>query len=285
MAKKQNGNGNGNGTEKKKNGNGGALVKQEQLAVELLKELEGLDVGSAFEMPSGETIFPFAKLLQALSPEVQDDEVDAKAGDIINNQDKTKITGSYFVPLKFFQEFVVWDEEGKQILHRTQDINDPKLKSLLAGIHEVDDEQALSFAWKHKVIYILAWLIQEKYPILIPCSKTSYKAGLNLYRTCRLKGKKMFISVFKLGSKLQTKDKYKYYVLHFTPAGYIKKKQVLDKVIEAFNNLKDLHLYNLVASIEQMSETSEPKKTEEAEVEVVEEAGVEDGEEVVDADF
>jgi len=119
---------------------------------------------------------------------------------------------------------------------------------------------------------------------LIPCQKTSYKSGLNLYRTSRLKGKKMLVSVYQAGSKVQTKDKFKFNVFVFKPAGYVKKQGVLKDILEVYNTFKKVGLYDLVQRI---SGGPEPKETTQ-EVEVAEpqqDTADNNAEEIIDADF
>lgn len=200
---------------------------QQTTAVSIPKE-EILGFGSNDQE---DLIIPRATLLQALSPEIVDRVKDPttneelKVGDIINNVSK-EILPAVFMPIFQYKNWIRFNPRKKTdpgydpnyetsaIIWRSNDPNDPKV---LGPETKFGPNGETPIA----ITYMNFLCLFEGYdsPVVISFSKTSYKAGKQLYSLAKLTRQHMFSRKYLLGAKKETKNDDTYFVFNINCAG------------------------------------------------------------------
>jgi len=165
---------------------------------------------------------PRAKLLQALSPEVQDDGL--AQGLIINSMTKVALP-EVFVPIFKFTNWIRFNPRSDKdpaydsafgpgdIIWRSSDPNDPKV--IEEGKFGDDGSTPLAT----KFLNFFSYFAGCDMPVVISFSKTSFRAGKRLLSLAAFKGGDMFAHAYRLNAKKVDNDKGKYYVLEVAPSG------------------------------------------------------------------
>jgi len=174
---------------------------------------EGLE-----EVTSNDLIVPRLKLMQALSPEVQEELF--KSGDIVNS-----LTGKmwakrgdllHFIPIKHYKEWIQWAprEEGGGIVARS---NDPK--SELARLSHDRDSEVHEY---HNFIVITRDHGPKK-PVLISCKGTNHKKARALLGLAKYRGNyPLYAGLYTVEAQVETnKSGQSYYVFQFENAGWV----------------------------------------------------------------
>lgn len=168
-------------------------------------------------------IIPRAKLIQKMSPEI-DDGLDVKPGEIINSLTKEKLP-DVFIPIFAFKNFIRFNPRSETdpgydpsfepgaIIWKTNDPNDPRVLEETKFGPNGEKPIALSF------INFFSYFPGVPMPVVVSFSKTSYKAGKQLLSLARFSGGDMFSRKYKIGSKMEEKDGAKYAVFTVAAAG------------------------------------------------------------------
>lgn len=167
-------------------------------------------------------IIPRAKLLQALSPEVQEGEL--KQGLIINSLTKD-ILPEEFIPVFTFKDFIRFnprnaednafnpDFEPGQIIWRSKDPQDPRvLEETRFG---ADGSKPLATTFMN----FFALFPGVSMPVIVSFSKTSYKTGKQLLSLAKFCGGDMFSRKYSLKAVKEQNDIGTYFVLKVASLG------------------------------------------------------------------
>lgn len=208
--------------------------KQQQMAA--YDDLEIADGGGFEEADSDSFSVPFIKLLQKLSPQVDEDHDDyiegAKSGMYYNT-----VTGELFpdgvtvIPCHYTRVFIEWvtrekgggivnvfnAADGAELMQSTE--RDEKNRDILPNGNELQDT---------RVHYVLAKSNNGDYePAIISLARTQTKGSkdwmskMKQWKLPNGKGAAMFAQVWKLGSKKKVKDENTWNVLVAEPVGLI----------------------------------------------------------------
>lgn len=179
--------------------------------------------GRGFETESGreDLLIPRVKLLQPLSPEVQ--ELDMKAGQIINSLTK-EVLPVEFVPVFVFKEYIRFNARDEKsegyddkyapgaLMWKTSDPNAPEVEQTKFG---PNGERPLG----QQVLNFFSYFPGCTMPIIVSFSKTSYKTGKQLYSLAKFCGGDMFSRKYTLSAKKETNDSGIFWVFQVAPAG------------------------------------------------------------------
>jgi len=176
------------------------------------------------DVDNEDLIIPRAKLLQPLSPELQE-YPELRAGMIINSLTK-EVLPSEFSPVFYFKSFIRFNPRDKKmpgfdsnfepgaLMWQTRDVNDPRVAEQCTFGPNGEHPLALT-----TLNFFSLPIPNSGMPVIISFSKTSYKAGKNLLSLAKLRGGDLFSRKYKLSVKQETNDKGTYYVLVVNPAG------------------------------------------------------------------
>jgi len=182
-------------------------------------------IGRGFEKVNLEkVIMPRVKLMQALSPELQDEDYDFKAGDFIHGLLMEKLP-SKFIPISAWDAQTLFKprEEGGGILCRSLDGN--------IGIDAITGESkpcnSCPMAQWHgetppqctQSINVLALFEGYDLPVVITFANTSYKYGRRFRDMALFSGGDIFSRKYKLVSKQERNPKGVFYTMRVKPAG------------------------------------------------------------------
>lgn len=184
------------------------------------KEQRGFEEGIEQE----DLIIPRAKLIQALSPEMQEGLEGIKVGSIINSLTK-ELLPVEFIPVFSFKNYIRFNPRSKDdpnfdsdfepgaMIWRSADPSDPKvLEETKFG---PNGEKPLATTFLNFFSYFPGVMM----PVIISFSKTSYRTGKQLLSLGRFCGGDMFSKKYRLTSQMETNDIGTYAVLKVTPAG------------------------------------------------------------------
>ena len=163
---------------------------------------------------------PIAKLLQALSPEVDSGDEAAKAGVLWDPVFSAPLTKN-FVPLVWSREWIDWipkDEGGGIAARYTGDDlkADPDLKRRASWTGSGKDRTPPEL---HEHLNVLVLFEGRDLPIVLSWSTTGLQAGKDLYTLCKHRGAPVYRTVFKIETVKKTNDKGSWYVLTPKPVG------------------------------------------------------------------
>ncbi|MCH7590717.1 hypothetical protein IIB34_06740 [PVC group bacterium] len=195
-------------------------------------ELAKAAPGRGFEegVDQEELIIPRAKLLQALSPELEDNP-ELKAGVIINSV-TGEVLPSVFVPVFKFTQFIRFNpRESKApgfnpdfgpgaLVWRTNDPNDPRVIAETKFSDNGEKPLATRF------LNFFSYFEGCEMPVIISFSNTSFKAGKRLMSLAKFRGGDMFSKQYELASKKESNDKGTFYTLTVKPTGEAKESSI-----------------------------------------------------------
>lgn len=195
-----------------------------------------ISVGRGFEEPTDkdQLIIPRAKLLQALSPEVQDDKM--SQGLIINSLTK-EVLPEVFIPIFKFTTYIRFNPRDKKspafdpafdpgaVLWRSNDPSDPKVRRETQFGPNGEKPLATTF------LNFFSYFPGVPMPVVVSFFSSSYKEGKRLYSLARFGSNQqypdMFCKKYKLTSVQKENDLGKFYVLQVTPTGIVEDKNDL----------------------------------------------------------
>jgi len=208
-----------------------------------------LKTGRGFEdMDRDDLIVPYVKIMQPLSPEVQDDDVKAKQGDLLNSLSKNNYgTTIKFIPIMFRKRRIKWiprDEGGgmdcASIDGKIPDTGEMYSSHCLTCEHRQwhgDNPPECDLIYGFPAIVLGAE--QANKLVIISFTRTSFSAGKKLLNQMRFAGGDMFGRPYEVSTKKENKKDgnttYTYYVLTAQPAGELKPEEL--KEAEGYYNL------------------------------------------------
>jgi len=181
---------------------------------------------------------PIAKLLQALSPEVDSDDDDAKPGVLWDPVFSAPLTEN-FVPLVWSREWIDWipkDEGGGIAARYTGDDlkADPDLKRRASWTGSGKDRKPPEL---HEHLNVLVLFEGRDLPIVLSWSTTGLQAGKDLYTLCKHRGAPVYRTVFKVDTVKKSNEKGSWYVLTPKPIGDPSKEEYA-RAQEMFNSIR-----------------------------------------------
>lgn len=207
--------------------------------------------GRGFEEPTDkeDLIIPRAKLLQGLSPELQDNQ-DLKQGMIINSLTQEVLSGN-FIPIFKFTNWIRFnprssddpnynpDYEPGAIIWRSTDPLDPRVQK--EGMFGEDGTPPLAT----KFLNFFSIFEGSAIPVIVSFSKTSFKAGRHLLSLAQFSGGDMFSRKYKLRSELIKGDRGSYYVLKIAVAGAPTEDEykAAEQLYTDFSSRKDIKVH------------------------------------------
>lgn len=187
-----------------------------------------------FEEPinPGEITIPRVKLLQGLSPEVQENPKQFYAGLLISSITKETLTET-FIPIKRMPNTwvrfnprdtkaagFVPDVKPGAVVWKSNDPKDPRvIEDTKFG---PNGEAPVATAFLNFLCYFEGFTL----PLLLSFGRTSYQAGKDFLTMAFGFGGDMFSRKYKLVSKQVTNDKGTFNVLNITPAGKVSEDEL-----------------------------------------------------------
>lgn len=186
------------------------------------------NVPLGFEDDSAEDlIIPRIKIMQALSPEVQDGK--AKIGDIVNSLTLDKLNGKVFIPVCKFNNNVWWRDrsEGGGIVCRAGDgkhgLREDGSTVLCTQCRkcEFDNSKQGRDALPKctKYINFLGFFEDDMMPIILSFSKTNMAEGKKMYSMAKVARQNIWNFGYKLEAKEKAKNGNKWFIIDPTSAG------------------------------------------------------------------
>jgi len=192
---------------------GGALMQAD-------KEQRGFESG----VDQQDLIIPRAKLIQALSPEMQEGLPGIKVGAIINSLTKEALPEE-FIPIFSFKNYIRFNPRSKDdpnfdsdfepgaIIWRSADPNDPQVQAQTKFGPNGEKPVATTF------LNFFSYFPGVPMPVIVSFAKTSYRTGKQLLSLCKFRGGDMFSRKYRLTSQMETNDIGTYAVLRVAPVG------------------------------------------------------------------
>lgn len=166
-------------------------------------------------------IIPRIKIMQALSPEVQDQK--ARVGDIVNSLTLERLNDKVFIPVCKFNNHVYWRDrsEGGGIICRAADgkmgqMEDGSTKYCAqCRLCEFDNSkqgrEALPKCTKY--INFLGFFADDMMPIILSFAKTNMAEGKKMYSMAKVSRQNIWNFGYKLVSKEKTKNNNRWYII------------------------------------------------------------------------
>ena len=183
---------------------------------------EGIEGPLGFEdVDSSDLVIPRIKVINALSPERQDGI--AAEGDIVNSLTKDMILPEHkFIPLKMTYSNIEWvpRDMGEGIVCRSfngkignNNINGQTLACHVCRRNEFDNTKQGKEAQPkcNKYINFLGFFEHDPMPVVLSFARTNYNEGKKLLSIAKSLRDNMFNHSYSITSKLQTKDKTRWY--------------------------------------------------------------------------
>ena len=190
----------------------------------------GLAVASnqrGFEAPGftqEDLIMPRAKLLQALSPEIQDGGEGLSQGNIINSITQEKLPEE-FIPIFAFKNYARFNPRKKEdpnfnsefapgeLIWKSSDPEDFRVQAETVFGPNGETPLAVTF------LNFFSYFPGANTPLVVSFSKTSYKAGKQLLSMAKWAGGDMFSRKYKLTTHKESNDSGTYFVLRVAVLG------------------------------------------------------------------
>lgn len=227
--------------------------------------------GHESPVDQSDLMIPRAKLLQALSPEVQEDGKRYQQGMIVNSITKDELpkdaNGTItFLPVMRSVNWVRFNPQSDKdpdfnpdfgagdVIWKSNDPKDPRVISEGGWGPENEPPKAIKF------INYLAIIPGTTMPIVISFGKTSFKAGKALTTMTQFADGDLFAWRYKLRAKKEQNDaKQQYFVLSVESGGKAETSEYAqaERIYEAFSG-KDLKVHDEDASDEAAPATKQP---------------------------
>lgn len=186
------------------------------------------------EMSNDDLIIPYAKLMQPLSPEIQDDD-SIKAGMIVNSLTKLSYGKSMrFIPLIFQKKRIKWNprEEGGGINCSSLGAVSPTI----GANHSPFCAQCKFSKWENNdppkcdMFYTFPALVLGESDrmnklVAISFTRSSFGAGKKLINMARFAGGDIFSRPYELTTKKESNDKGTFFVLDVKVAGALEETE------------------------------------------------------------
>lgn len=196
-------------------------------------------------------IIPRAKLIQALSPEMQEGLEGIKVGTIINSLTKD-VLPDVFIPIFAFKNYIRFNPRSKDdpnfdpafepgaIIWRSTDPADTAVQEQTKFGPNGEKPVATTF------LNFFSYFPGVGMPVIVSFSKTSYRTGKQLLSLGKFCGGDMFSRKYKLSSQMETNDIGTYAVLKLVPAGDASQEEfaVCEKLWDEFSaKAKDIQVH------------------------------------------
>ena len=187
-----------------------------------------------FEEPinPGELTIPRVKLLQGLSPEVQENPKQYYAGLLISSITKETLTEQFIPIRRMANTWVRFNPRDTKAAGFVPDVkpgavvwksNDPKDPRVIEDTKfGPNGEAPVATAFLNFLCYFEGFTL----PLLLSFGRTSYQAGKDFLTMAFGFGGDMFSRKYKLVSKQVTNDKGTFNVLNITPAGKVSEDEM-----------------------------------------------------------
>jgi len=197
-----------------------AVAKRQDETTAIVSPKRGFEAG----VDQGDLIIPRAKLIQALSPEMQEGTDGIKVGSIINSLTK-RVLPEEFIPVFSFKNFIRFNPRSKDdpnfntahdpgaVMWKTSDPHDPLVIEQTRFGDNGEKPLATTF------LSFFSYFPGVPMPVIVSFSKTSYRTGKQLLSLCRFSGGDMFSRRYRLTSQMETNDIATYAVLRVSPLG------------------------------------------------------------------
>ncbi len=196
--------------------------------------------GRGFEnMDQDDLIVPYVKIMQPLSPEVQDDSIRAKQGDLLNSLSQHNYGKSFkFIPLMLKKRRINWipRDDGGGMLCASIDSYKPDTGEILAKECRICphskwlDNKPPACDLIYGFPAIVLGTDQDNKLVIVSFTRTSFGAGKKLLNQMRFAGGDMFGRPYEVTTKKETKKDgtttYTYFILTAKPAGRLKKAEI-----------------------------------------------------------
>lgn len=193
------------------------------------------------ETDSSDLLIPRAKKLEALSPEMQEDDTELKQGDIINSI-TLEVLPEEFIPVFFFKQWIRFNPRDVKspdynkdfgpgdIVYRTNNSTDPRL---VEDAKWIDDKPPKATAF----LNFLSYFPGQAMPIIVSFCNTSYKTGKTLLTLAKFTGGDMFSKKYSLKTVKTKNDQGTFHVLKIKLAG-IPEKEDYARALELYDALR-----------------------------------------------
>jgi hypothetical protein len=195
------------------------LIKQESNAVTSVNQVRGFE-----RIDLREVSMPRVKVMQGLSPELEDEDYDFRPGDIIHGLLMEKLPEK-FIPLQVWDSRIMFSprDEGSTILCRADDgkhgFSEGAVKPKPCNICPYGQWDGNNPPACTLTVNVLALFEGYDMPVVIQFANTSWKYGNRFKQMAVFSGGDIFSRKYKLKSKRESNDKGTYYVIQAKPAG------------------------------------------------------------------
>jgi hypothetical protein len=242
------------------------LVEKKPQEGKLVKPDQSGSGSRGFEnFGTDDLIIPYAKLMQPLSPELDDME-DVKAGQILNSMSQENYgTELTFIPLIFQKKRIKWipREEGGGIECQSPNGRYPTIGKMHSHLCRECEYSRWTEKNPPECIEFLDFLsLTESGDIItVSFARTSFKAGKQLVNTARFSGGDLFSKKYTLFTKKEKNDKGTYFVYSVKPAGLVSEDEYEAaekfynylKITEYTIHTEETHYENVVNSVKENS--------------------------------
>lgn len=210
----------------------------------------------------GDLIIPRVKLMQGLSPELKDESLLLRQGQIINSLTK-EVLPQEFVVIKKSKFWIRFNPRKAEdhgfdpnykpgaFIWKSSDPNDERVKQFKD--FGPNGERPLCTAFLNFLVLFNGVTM----PVMLSFCNTSYKSGKDLLSHLQFGGGNIFSRKFKLTSFLDSNPKGDYYSLKVIPAGNTD-GDLYAKAVATYNDFNKVDLSEHVAASEQQESTGAP---------------------------
>ena len=184
------------------------------------------------QIQPGELTIPRVKMLQGLSPEVQENPKTFYAGLLINSITKEMLTETFIPIRRMPNSWVRFNPRDSKAVGSVPDVkpgavvwksNDPKDPRVIEDTKfGPNGEAPLATSFLNFLCYFEGFTL----PLLLSFGRTSYQPGKDFLTMAFGFGGDMYSRKYKLVAKQVTNDKGTFYVLNVTPAGKVSEDEM-----------------------------------------------------------
>ena len=220
----------------------------------------GSTAGRGFENIDMEQVsMPRAKIMQGLSPELQDEDYEFKQGDIIHGLLMEKLPEK-FVPITIWDSrtmFVPRNQNDKKAFFETVNLEDTDMMFVCRSLdgknldakfnpfdnHTCKDCKYKDFGWDGDTetkplcthtINILAMFEEMDMPVVLQFSNTNFKHGKKFRDLAYFSGGDLFAKKYKIKSKKEQNDSGTFFTTPVKPAGRVDDAEELARAEEMY---------------------------------------------------
>ena len=228
----------------------------------------GFGVGRGFEKVDMESVsMPRIKVMQGLSPELQDEDYNFKMGDIVHGLLMEKMPEK-FIPLSIWSSrtlFVPRRNEDKKKFFETVGLEETESMFVCRSLDGKNlDERFNPFGYKTcaecmfkdfewdgnsdtpplctHTINVLALFEDFEMPAVIQFANTNFKYGKKFRELAMFSGGDLFSKMYKLTSKKEQNDQGVFYVTPVKPAGKVEDADLFKKAEDLYSQFSGVSI-------------------------------------------